>query len=98
MLQDEFHGTLLVNTGSVNDLVLLGSKPLAEPMLTQFYAAILWHQYATMSYLPLSRCHIIYPSNKVYGANMSPIWGWQDPGGSYVGPMNFAIWVVNFPC
>ena len=23
---------------------------------------------------------------------MGPIWGRQDPGGSYVGPMNFAIW------
>ena len=23
---------------------------------------------------------------------MGPIWGWQDPGGSHVGPMNFAIW------
>ena len=25
---------------------------------------------------------------------MGPIWGRQDPGGSHVGPMNFAIWVV----
>ena len=24
---------------------------------------------------------------------MGPIWGWQDPGGPHVGPMNFAIWV-----
>ena len=24
---------------------------------------------------------------------MGPIWGWQDPGGSHIGPMNFAIWV-----
>ena len=23
---------------------------------------------------------------------MGPIWGQQDPGGPYVGPMNFAIW------
>ena len=23
---------------------------------------------------------------------MGPIWGRQDPGGSYVGPMNIAIW------
>ena len=29
------------------------------------------------------------PDSKVHGANMGPIWGWQDPG---VGPMNFAIW------
>ena len=29
---------------------------------------------------------------QVDGANMGPIWGRQDPGGSHVGPMNFAIW------
>ena len=22
-----------------------------------------------------------YLNNKVHGANMGPIWGWQDPGG-----------------
>ena len=31
------------------------------------------------------------PDSKVYGANMGPIWGRQDPGGPHVGPMNFAI-------
>ena len=35
-----------------------------------------------------------FPDSKVHGANMGPIWGRQDPGGPYVGPMNFAIWVV----
>ena len=25
---------------------------------------------------------------------MGPTWGRQDPGGTHVGPMNFAIWVV----
>ena len=30
----------------------------------------------------------INPANKVYGANMGPIWGRQDPGGPHVGPMN----------
>ena len=25
---------------------------------------------------------------------MGPIWGWQDPGGPHVGPMNLAIWVT----
>ena len=33
-----------------------------------------------------------YPDSKVYEANMGPFWGWQDPGGSHAGPMNFAIW------
>ena len=32
------------------------------------------------------------PDSKVHGANMGPIWGRQDPGGSHVGPVNFAIW------
>ena len=30
--------------------------------------------------------------NKVYGANMGPIWGRQDPGGPHVDPMNLVIW------
>ena len=30
------------------------------------------------------------PNSKVYGANMGPTWGRQDPGGPHVGPMNFA--------
>ena len=38
-------------------------------------------------------CPMLFPDSKVHGANMGPIWGWQDPGGPHVGPMNFAIWV-----
>ena len=36
------------------------------------------------------------PDSKVHGANMGPIWGRQDPGGPYAGPMNFAIWADHF--
>ena len=37
-----------------------------------------------------------YPDSKVHGANMGPIWGWQDPaGGPHVGHVNLAIWVVS---
>ena len=32
------------------------------------------------------------PDSKVHGTNMGSTWGWQDPGGPHVGPMNFAIW------
>ena len=32
------------------------------------------------------------PDRKVHGANMGPIWGPQDPGGSHVGPVDLAIW------
>ena len=35
--------------------------------------------------------HDDVPDSKVYGANMGPIWGRQDPGGPHVGPMKFAI-------
>ena len=37
---------------------------------------------------------LVSPHSKVHGTNMGPIWGWQDPGGPHVGPMNFAIWVL----
>ena len=37
---------------------------------------------------------ITSPDSKVYGANMGPIWGRQDPGGPHVGPMNLAIWAL----
>ena len=40
----------------------------------------------------------MYPDSKVYGANMGPIWGRQDPGGPRIGPMNFAIWVYMCMC
>ena len=36
--------------------------------------------------------YCIIPDSKVHGANMGPIWGRQDQGGSHVGPLNFAIW------
>ena len=40
------------------------------------------------------------PDSKIHGANMGPIWVWQDPGGPHAGPMNFAIWAVLpiLPC
>ena len=31
------------------------------------------------------------PDRMVLGAYMGPIWGRQDTGGQYVGPMNFDI-------
>ena len=33
----------------------------------------------------------ILPDSKVHGANMGPIWGRQDPGGTHIGPMNLAL-------
>ena len=37
----------------------------------------------------------IYPDSKVHGANMGPIWDWEDPGGPHVGHMSFAIWDIH---
>ena len=37
----------------------------------------------------------VYPDSKVYGANMGPTLGRQDPGGSHVGPVNLAICVES---
>ena len=37
------------------------------------------------------------PDSKVYGANMGPIWGRQDPGGPHIGPVNFAVWEWIWP-
>ena len=36
-----------------------------------------------------------FPDSKVHGANMGPIWGRQDQGEPHLGPMDFAIWVLN---
>ena len=36
------------------------------------------------------------PDSKAHGASMGHIWGRQDPGGSHVGPMNFAIWEATY--
>ena len=35
------------------------------------------------------------PDSKVHGANMGPTWGWQDPGGPHVSPMDLAIWEIT---
>ena len=44
--------------------------------------------------------HIVTKPNYTLIARfMGPIWGWQDPGGPHVGPMNFAIWgIFTYRC
>ena len=37
----------------------------------------------------------VIPDGKVHGANMGPTWVLSAPGGSHVGPMDFAIWDVT---
>ena len=42
---------------------------------------------------------MLIPDGKVNEANMGPTWVLSAPDGSYVGPMNFAIWdVYVFDC
>ena len=38
--------------------------------------------------------NITFLDSKVHGANMGPTWVLSAPGGSHVGPMNLAIWVI----
>ena len=37
---------------------------------------------------------MLYADIKVYGVNMGPTWGRQDPDGPHIGPMNFALCVA----
>ena len=39
---------------------------------------------------------IVGSDSKIHGVNKGPIWDRQGPGGSHVGPMNFAIWGNTF--
>ena len=48
-----------------------------------------------MEYTEIIQLLHVSPDSKVYGANMGPIWGLQDPDGPHVGPMNFAIWEAS---
>ena len=34
------------------------------------------------------------PGSKVHGAKVGSTWGRQEIGGSHVGPINFAIWIM----
>ena len=50
-----------------------------------------WHINANKSLFSWTMFLNYNPGGKVHGANMGPIWGQQDLGGSHIGPMNFAI-------
>ena len=72
-----YNGTALFYTGSrYKELVLFISSRV-------------------LSGIRLKACNLMQvnnPDSKVHGANMGPIWGWQDPGGPHVGPMNLVVW------
>ena len=51
------------------------------------------NQAPTRSWCITNQIQWRFPDSKVHGANIGPIWGRQDPGGPYVGPINLDIWV-----
>ena len=79
------------------DYVLVGPIYLTiSPLCWSGSFIISWWLSAGVSIVGLSNHLIIsVPDCKVYGANMGPIWGRQDPGGPHVGPINLAIWGVR---
>ena len=85
--------TLIWVSASLSHIPLHATWPTFVPIFIPRIA--LCHILAIACIAPYLADHGIYPDNKVYGANMGPIWGRQDPDGPHVGPMNFAIWVVN---
>ena len=70
--------------------------------LMLFHAAVTFislFQFAPLSAQTLHlRNYAHIPDSKVYGANVGPIWGWQDPGGPHFGPMNLAVceWALEY--
>ena len=75
---------LLWNVGSTLQLVLVENKD-DKACMDSVSAYV----------IPICNKVNVYPYSKFHGANMGPIWERQDPGGSHVGPMNFAIWVTT---
>ena len=70
----------------------LGKYPRKIPVSLYIYR---WYDMLVMKHHWHLSEYII--DSKVHGANMGPIWGRQDPGGPYVGLMNFVNWDVAFP-
>ena len=79
-----------------------------RPRTTQTYVVDNHEKQEELSSLTSSSTYIISDS-KVYGANVGPTCGRQDPAGPHVGHMNIAIWdmyrqvmlysqAVNTPC
>ena len=58
-------------------------------------------RYTCLTSAPLANWFGFYPivdnfsDSKVYGANMGPTCGRQDPGGPHVGLMKRVIWVIT---
>ena len=78
--------TIPVTTTSEWSIILLPSK---ERLILE-----VWWYFSVCTVMGESHCFESIPDCKVHGANMGPIWGWQDPGGPHVGPMNLVIWDV----
>ena len=66
---------------------------LINLFLDSYHQTPIWYTAFTIHHK--DQYHTV-PDSKGHGANMGPIWGQQDPGGSHVGPMNFVTWDVFF--
>ena len=81
--------------------VEINCHDFSNPHPWEFSASMQMHFQPFSLSAPLSSCLDALnppptPDNKVYGANMGPTWGRQDPGGSHVGNMSLVIWA--HPC
>ena len=79
--------------GCANAMELL--QYCTKPSICKGICKVIIVQYLAIEGFKIVILMANYPDSKVHGAHLGPIWGRQDPGGPYVGPMNFAIWVVG---
>ena len=65
--------------------------PCPTPSLPNYCDLQIFLGYAISVSLCIPRIHLS-SAGTLIARFMGPTWGWQDPGGPHVGPMNFAIW------
>ena len=75
--------------------VRMSDKPAAYFMLSNYICQLITPT-GTSSSARVVCLFGIRQMHAVTARFMRPIWGLHDPGGSHVGPMNFAIWVFFY--
>ena len=68
-------------------------QEVINPTVSYLWVGLLSHKNNAL-WTAVGLNSIDFPDSEAHGANMGPIWGWQDTDGPQVDPMNFAIWVV----
>ena len=83
-MQGSFSGTETISyLPSGNEVI---SRPMSKPTKHKITNCV--HNYS------IRAVHVACPHSKVHGAIMGPTWGLLAPGGSHLGPMTLAVWVV----